>query len=124
MSDFGSCDFGAISPDLVLRSLLSGITSGVSCGVRIVEVSVIGKTISRPIACASHEDVWSLFARSLMMADDGKVAIRAAKTTSADGAGLENCVSCESGFTLWDYASSVFSQDEDGKVYMNIINIT
>ena len=43
MGNFGQCDFGAITPELVLRSLLSGITAGVSCGLRFVEVNVGGK---------------------------------------------------------------------------------
>lgn len=124
MGNFGQCDFGAITPELVLRSLLSGITAGVSCGLRFVEVDVGGKTMTKPGGCASFEDLFTLFQRSLMIADDGVVAIRSTTTNSANGVGLENCTSCANGYALWEYASSLFSEDEDGKIYMNLINIT
>lgn len=58
MGNFGQCDFGAITPELVLRSLLSGITAGVSCGLRFVEVNVGGKTMTN-LAGVPHLRIYS-----------------------------------------------------------------
>ena len=106
MGNFGQCDFGAITPELVLRSLLSGITAGVSCGLRFVEVNVGGKTMTKPGGCASFEDLFTLFQRSLMIADDGVVAIRSTSITNGVG---ENHM-CQG------YAVGVVRcEDEDGR---------
>jgi hypothetical protein len=88
-SDFNSCGFGAISPEMLVKSLLSGIQAFSACGIRTVAVDVSGKTLSSPHACSTAEDFWNLFLRSLVMADDDKVAIRTTYTASANGAGLD-----------------------------------
>lgn len=124
MSNFNSCDFGAITPELVLRSLLSGITAKNTCGLRIVTVDVSTLTMSAPTQCATANDLFTLFQRALVMAADGKVALRVASTTSAAGVGLGNCTNCTNSFLMEEFASSAFLQDADGKVYLNLINVT
>lgn len=124
MSDFNSCDFGAITPELVLQSLISGITGKPNCGLRIVDVSLGGAPVTHPATCASINDFWSLILRSLVIATDGKVAIHTITTASMDGAGLENCVECGGTATMQEYGGSLFSEDEAGNVYLNLINVS
>lgn len=126
MSYFNSCGFGAITPELLVRSLLSGITANgdFACGVRTQDVSTTTKTLSKVEPCATFVDFMALFQRSLIMAYDGKVAIRTTTTSSNEGAGLENCAACANAYTIEELLSSLFIQDEDGVVYLNIINIT
>lgn len=123
-SDFNSCGFGAISPEMLVKSLLSGIQAFSACGIRTVAVNVSGKTLSSPHACSTAEDFWNLFLRSLVMADDDKVAIRTVYTSSANGAGLDTCGNCGDYFTVWETLQAIFIEDEDGLVYLNIVNIT
>lgn len=124
MSDFGTCDFGAITPELVFRSLISGIQNAESCGIRIVAVDTSQKTLSTPIACSTPEYFWSLLHQTLMIADDGQVAIRANVVSSANGAGLGTCGDCQDGYLLYQIFASLFSKDANGVVYFNIISIT
>ena len=124
MSDFNSCGFGAISPELVLRSLLSGIQAIDSCGLRTVDVDTSQMTLISPLSCGSAEDLWTLFTRSLVMADDGLVAIRTTTTTSLEGAGLDNCGGCVGAYFWTEIGGAIFVEDENGNVYMNIIKIT
>lgn len=124
MSDFGSCEFGAISPELVLRSLLSGIQGNKSCGLRLVVVDVSEKEMTNLGICTDALDLFTVFKQTLVMADDGFVAIRTALHTAADGEGLDHCAACQSGYSMDEYAGSMFSKDTDGNVYLNLINIT
>ena len=126
MSDFGTCDFGAITPELLLRSLLSGITAQptFACGVRLQPTSTAGKTLSKVGGCASVEDLMTVFRRALIIGYDDKVAIRTTTTTSLEGAGLETCAACQNAYSMEELLSSPFVQDEDGVVYLNIINLT
>lgn len=123
MSDFNSCEFGAITPELLVRSLLSGIDSLNSCGIRT--------TVSTSIAnqqtlytCSTPTDFFELFRRALIIAPDGKVAIRVLETTSVDGDGLSTCQSCTDSYTLYELLGSLFVQDGNGDVYLNVIKIT
>lgn len=123
MSDFNSCEFGAITPELLARSLLSGIDSLNSCGIRT--------TVSTSIAnqqtlymCSTPTDLFELFRRALIIAPDGKVAIRVLETTSVDGDKLSTCQPCTDAYTLYELLGSLFVQDGNGDVYLNIINIT
>ena len=124
MSNFNECDFGAITPELVLKSLLSGIIAFPACGIRTVKSSTQGKTLSSPHNCTTATDLWVLFTRALMIADDGKVAIRTTYTDAIAGAGLGTCGDCDTAFQMEEIAQAIFIEDEDGKVYLNIINIT
>jgi len=124
MSDFGTCEFGAITPELVLRSLLSGIQGNASCGLRLTVVDVSQKEMTNLIVCTDIADLWTIFTQTLTIAHDGLVSIRAAIHTSLEGAGLDTCGACQSGYTMAEYAGSMFSKDTDGTVYLNLIQIT
>ena len=124
MSDFTDCGFGAISPELLIRSLLSGINGRPACGIRVEDTSTTGQTMYVAETCGSAEDLMSLFQRALVMADDGHVAIRSTTTTAINGAGLSTCGNCASGYNVYEYLGSIFCQDASGNVYLNVINIT
>jgi len=124
MSNFLSCDFGAISPELVVRSLAGGIDALSVCGVRTVNVDTSEKTLSKVGTCGSAEDLWTLFRRAMIIADDDMVAIRTTTTSSSNGAGVSNCFSCTNAYTIYEQIGAMFSQDEDGVVYLNLISIT
>ena len=124
MSDFGSCDFGAITPELMIKSLISGINERPTCGLRVVDVDTSGVTMYSTVPCATAMDLWSLFLRSLTIADDGMVAIRSTTTTANNGSGLSTCGNCADGWSIYEAMGSLFCQDASGTVYMNIVNIT
>ncbi len=124
MSDFTDCGFGAISPELLIRSLLSGINGRPACGIRVNDTDTDQTTMYVAESCGSAEDLMSLFQRALVMADDGHVAIRSTTTTAINGAGLSTCGSCQSGYNVYEYLGSIFCQDASGNVYLNVINIT
>ncbi len=124
MSDFNSCDFGVITPDLVLQSLLSGITGRPACGLRVKDIDTDGVTMYSTQPCATVSDLFALIQRSLVIADDDNVAIRCTTTTSLEGAGLSTCGDCDSNYQWWEYVGSLFCQDVSGVVYLNIIKIT
>lgn len=126
MSNFTDCDFGAITPDLLLRSLLSGITAmpDLTCGIRAQDVDELGLTLTKVQLCATAYDLFELFKRALMIGYDGKVAIRTITTSSNEGAGLEDCVSCTNAFSTEELLSSLFVKDQNNNVYMNVINLT
>ena len=126
MSDFGTCNFGAITPELLVRSLLSGITAQptFACGIRFQPVSTSGKTLSKVESCASLEDLMTIIQRSLMIGYDNAVAIRVNEVSSLEGAGLEVCAACQNAYSIEELLASPFVQDEDGVVYLNVINLT
>lgn len=126
MSDFTSPLFGAITPELLVRSLVSGIIAQPTfgCGIRLQGVDTSQKTLSKVPVCATFIDLMTTFQRSLMMAYDGKVAIRTTTTTTLEGASIEECIACGNGYSIEELLSACFVQDEDGVVYLNLINIT
>lgn len=124
MSDFGACNFGAITPELVFRSLLSGIQGSGSCGLRIQAVDTDRLTLTQPIYCGTPEDFWSLLHQTLMIGTDGKVVIRTNLVESSEGDGLDGCGNCGDGYLLYEAFSAIFCRDENGVVYLNIINVT
>lgn len=124
MGTFNSCGFGAISPELIIRSLLNSISGEPNCGIRVVDVDTSAMTMTNPFVCGSFEDVFTLFQRSLMLADDNQIAIRSTTTNSVNGANLEVCGNCGDGYGIPEILGSLFSMDENGNVYLNIINIT
>lgn len=126
MSDFTSCEFGVISPELLVRSLISGIVAqpDSACGIRFQGVDTSLKTLSKVEICATFLDLMTIFQRSLIMAYDGNVAIRTTTTTTLEGASIEECAACQNAYSIEELLSSLFVQDEDGVVYLNVINIT
>lgn len=124
MSDFGACNFGAISPELIFRTLVSGIQNAGSCGIRMHGVDTSALTLTQPVYCGTPEDFWSLLHQTLIISHDGKVAIRTNFVTALDGAGLDTCGNCGDGYLLHETMSAIFSRDENGVVYLNVINIT
>lgn len=123
MSDFTTCDFGAITPELLIRSLLSGITGIEACGIRMKMYDIVD--VATPVyQCTTPTDFMELFRKALVIADDGKVAIRVLRTQSLDGAGLSTCQNCVDSFTVYEFLGSLFIADSTGAVYLNLIQIT
>ena len=126
-SDFNSCGFGGITPELIFRSVLRGYSpiGGLEpfCGLGIVETTCSRGHIT-PHVCTSENDLYLLIQRSLVMADDGKVAIRSCTSTNNNGLGLASCQSCASGEPWYQMAARLFSLDDNGDVCLLIANIT
>lgn len=124
MSDFTDFkNFGAITPELLIRSLLSGINALDACGIRVKEYAAIDEAHSVH-TCTTPSDFIELFKKALVMADDNKVAIRVLRTDSANGVGLDTCQNCINNFTIYELLGSFFVADSTGAVYLNIANIT
>ncbi len=126
MADFIDCGIGAITPEILVRALLSGVTAlpDKTCGIRAQDVDEAGLTLSKVQACATSYDLFELFKRALVIGYDGKVAIRTITISSNDGAGLETCESCANAFSTEELLSSMFVEDANGVVYMVIVNLT
>ena len=126
MADFIDCGIGAITPEILVRALLSGVTAlpDKTCGLRAQDVDESGLTLSKIEVCATKYDLFELFKRALVIGYDGKAAIRTITISSNDGAGLEDCESCANAFSTEELLSSMFVQDQNGVVYMVVINLT
>jgi hypothetical protein len=110
-TDFNACGFGAITPELILRSLIGCVVSNDMpvlrsyCGTAVV---------TTPVHCGSWEDFQINLRRALVMANDGYVAIRINYVTSEIG----TC-GCAVASTWWDYFNSLFGEDSEGNVWVN-----
>lgn len=120
-SDFNSDKFGAISPELVIKSLTGCV---VSTGKAALRVQIFNNVVTSAVSCASKEDFDINLRRALHMGYDGEVVLRVNKTDYLDGVGFGNCQTCANGTTVTDIVSSLFGEDENGVVYFNIANIT
>jgi hypothetical protein len=115
------CSFGALDPELILRSLL-----GCDARLEMVYFRIVPYSMSAPltpITCASNEDFLINLRKSLLLAGDDKIALRVNLATYADGEGLSTCGVCANGFTWADYTNAAFSMDDDGLVYFNIAQL-
>lgn len=121
MSDFNSCEFGAITPELIFAAISRGFTSlaveDYSCGIGCTATSLPqSHARTTPIICGSPADLMELIKQALVMADDGKVALRTATISSEDGADFDECVGCQNGETWYQLASRMFAYDANGDV--------
>lgn len=114
-SDF--CGFGELDPELIFRSLLGCDTNDRKVVLRVC--MGIG-VVTTPVHCGSFEDFLLNLRRSLEMAEDGQIAIRLNYDTYPEGMGLSICDTCAMGMNWQDYANSIFGEDSNGLVWVNI----
>ena len=113
-TDFNVCGFGAITPELILRSLIGCITG---TGVKVFRIEGYTNVATTPAtACASYEDFMINLQRAMDMADDGQVTLRMNMLSAADG----GC-GCNEAATWYDNLNSLFGVGVDGKVYINVV---
>ena len=126
MSDFNSCGFGAITPELIFRSILRG-TTNIAVLEGFCALGCVGTTATRrstPFVCTDANDLFSLLQRSLVMADDGKVALRVVTISSENGAAFDECIGCANGEAWYQLAARCFTLDDNGDVALIIGYIT
>ena len=112
-SDFGSCGFGAITPELILRSLVA--TKGGLNSLRIESYTNVTQT--SPIHCATKEDFQINLSRALTMAQDGAVALRVNFVVGLGDGGFNDCANAVDDNYI---KNSFFGEGVDGKVYFNV----
>lgn len=115
-TDFNGCGFGAITPDLILKSLRG---CGGTTGQGVLRCEFYTNVATSPVHCGSDEDFEINLRRSIDMGIDGKPILRVNLNAEA----LEEC-GCGVAETDVDIMNSFFSEDGTGKVYFNMKNIT
>lgn len=116
-----TCTFGALTPELIARSLLGCDSTNKTVNIRVVVHT--GITELTPIACGSMEDFWINLRGALVIANDNQIALNVKLVTYDDGAGLSTCGICANGFSWGDYLNAPFSKDAEGNVYLNLANV-
>jgi hypothetical protein len=121
-TDFGACGFGAITPDLILKSLIGcdTVTGQKKFRVQLYTVSTL-----TPVHCGSDEDFEINLRRALDMGYDDKVVLRVNVAQHFEGAEI-GIGECDCGFatTVPDMLNSLFGEDAQGVVYFNVASIT
>jgi len=115
MADLTACGFGAITPELIFRSLIG---CDESTGMPAIRANLhMGEgRFTSPLKCASFEDFLILLQRSLSMGNDGHVLIN----VNVGFDTLTTCDDCGSAMTWIELASTLFSEDNNGQVYLNM----
>lgn len=120
-TDFDGCGFGAITPDLILSSLIGCVTL---TGQKRLRVQTSTNTVTlTPIHCGSDEDFNINLRRSMDMGTDGNVILRVNIISYRDGSGIGQC-NCGIPKTIPEMLNSLFGEDANGIVYLNVANIT
>ena len=119
-----TCSNNILTMDL--GALVGGITGKVTAtgcgGLRIVKVSAGSCT---PITCYTHDKFIELFARSIVIASDGLLAIRVIDTEYESGDGLEVYQKCLSHIEQpEDLMRHMFVVDSEGNVALNLLNVS
>ena len=117
MSDFTDCDFGAITPDLILRSLIGCVDSILFPTAKGLRVELNQALTTTPVHCLTFEDFNINLRRCLAMAEDGYVTLR----INAVSGRTTNCEDCINATTWYDLLNSLFAKDSEGLVYLNVI---
>jgi len=121
-TDFDSCGFGAITPDLILSSLIGCVTATGAKRFRIQKYTDVVTTT--PISCGSKEDFEINLRRALDMGYDGDVVLRVNIIDYFEGQGTFGQCDCGVPKTVPEMLNSMFGEDNTGKVYLNVANIT
>ena len=112
-TEFTNAKFGAITPELILRSLIGCV---VGTGQAVFRVEMHTDTTTSPVHCASFEDFQINLRRCLAMADDGYVTLRVNVVSDT----VSTCGLCANAITYYDYLNSLFGEDNGGLVYFNV----
>lgn len=116
-SDFDSCGFGAISPELILRSLIGCVDNLAGTYTQaVLRVELHSEAMTSPVHCASFEDFQINLRRCLDMALDGHVTLR----VNVFSRSVDTCGLCANAATWYDYLNSLFGEDENGLLYLNV----
>ena len=110
-TDFTDCGFGAITPELILRSLIGCITAS---PMRAFRIETHTNIVTSAVHCANYEDFQINLNRALAMASDDKPTLRVNMITR-----VADCDTCGSGNTWFDWLNSCFGEDANGLVYFN-----
>jgi hypothetical protein len=121
-TDFGSCGFGAITPDLILSSLIGCVTATGQKRFRIQEYSDVA-TLT-PVHCGNSEDFGINLKRALDIGYDGTVVLRVNIIDYYEGQGTIGQCDCGVAATVPELLNSLFGEDALGNVYFNVANIT
>jgi len=121
-TDFNACGFGAITPDLILQSLIGCVTA---TGQKAFRVQIYSETTLTSVHCGNQEDFMLNLRRALDMGYDDKLVLRVNKTDYFEGEniGIGEC-DCGIATSIPDKLNSLFGEDANGVVYLNIANIT
>ena len=121
-TDFNGCGFGAITPDLILSSLIGCVTA---TGAKALRIQKYTDTATlTPVHCGSDEDFAINLRRALDMGYDGDVVLRVNIIDYFEGAGTFGQCDCAVPKTVPEMLNSLFGEDAQGVVYLNVANIT
>ena len=121
-TDFNVGGFGAITPDLILSSLIGCVVADGSKAFRIQEYSDVA-TLT-PVSCANAEDFMLNLQRALDMGYDDRVVLRVNIIDYFEGQGTFGECGCGEVKSIPDQLNSLFGEDAQGNVYFNVANIT
>jgi len=142
MTDFTECGFGAITPELILRSLIGCIAEdggplrvsgksqpklpGINLLRRPDEVGNAGQAALKiefhmtvttsPVHCGSFEDFQINLQRALVFDPVYGLTLR----ININWIDLDTCGTCQNAITWWDYFNALFGEDSEGLVYLNV----
>lgn len=120
-NEFSINGIGAITPDLILKSLIGCV---VATGAKALRIQKFAETTLTPVHCGNYEDFQINLARALMLGYDDVVVLRVNITDYFEGQGTFGACDCGMGETTSDMLNSLFGEDALGKVYLNLANIT
>ena len=121
-TDFNVCGFGAITPDLILSSLIGCVTA---TGAKAFRIQKYTNTVTlTPVHCGNAEDFNLNLRRALDMGYDDKVVLRVNIIDYFEGQGTFGECDCGVPKNVPDMLNSLFGEDANGVVYLNIANIT
>ena len=115
-NDFTDCGFGAITPELILRTLIGCVSNLAGTYTQaVLKVDMYHELMLSPVHCASYEDFQINLRRALNVSNTG-LSLRVNYLVQ----GLDTCGLCANAITWWDYFNSLFGEDSDGVVYINV----
>ncbi len=121
-TDFGSCGFGAITPDLILSSLIGCVTAN---GQKRFRIQKYTDTVTlTPVHCGNAEDFEINLRRALDIGYDDEVVLRVNIIDYFEGQGTIGQCDCGIPKTVPEMLNSLFGEDNAGNVYFNVANIT
>ncbi len=116
-TDFTACGFGAITPELILRTLIGCIGN-----TKYIRVAITTPEVTTPIHCGNYEDVQINLQRCLVIATvDDKITLRV-NVQSDNPTPISECDVCGAAVTVPEILNNLFSEDSEGRVYLNLFN--
>jgi len=120
-TDFTGCGFGAITPDLILSSLIGCVTA---TGQKAFRVQTYSESTLTPVHCANKEDFEINLRRALDIGYDNEVVLRVNITNYFEEQGTFGQCDCGIPKTVPEMLNSLFGEDIAGNVYFIVANIT